>query len=411
MPAFRANGIAADSDNTAAFTTCNLPSGDGCLSTPWNGSLSLERPGPGVGPLPTLVLIGTRKGGTTGFTTQLLKHPHLLAPDCRTDRASWPRGAASLMCVWDKEVRYFSRGGRGGVDLCWYRKRYPCVPPGAPHVAVDASPDYLVIGAEKVAIMARTLPAPTKLLALLRNPADRFYSAYNMGMNEHVQRAGRGRGGFLGRLRNRRELQASRGAVDGGLARGRGRGGRGRNLQMQSGGGASELSYATFAGSLDRYLACAPECAEEPGVVSMFFDYGLYAKHLRHFIEHFGKGRLLVQKSEDFYADAWATVREAAEFAGLAITAEFEASVRAGEGGAKDAAAAAPAAGLAAAAITGRGPTDGRNSGAMWGGKGYTGKLQPAERKKLQGWYAPYNKELYTLIGRDFGWEAEVVEA
>ena len=66
---------------------------------------------------------------------------------------------------------------------------------------------------------------------------------------------------------------------------------------------------------------------------------------------------------------------------------------------------------LAAAAITGRGPTDGRNSGAMWGGKGYTGKLQPAERKKLQGWYAPYNKELYSLIGRDFGWEAEVVEA
>ena len=34
-----------------------------------------------------------------------------------------------------------------------------------------------------------------------------------------------------------------------------------------------------------------------------------------------------------------------------------------------------------------------------------------AERKKLQGWYAPHNKELYTLIGRDFGWEAEVVEA
>ena len=190
MPAFRGSGVAAGSDNSAAFTTCNLPSGDGCPSTPWNGSLSLERPGPGVGPLPTLVLIGTRKGGTTGFTTQLLKHPHLLAPDCRTDRSHWPRGAASLMCVWDKEVRYFSRGGRGGVDLCWYRKRYPCVPPGAPHVAVDASPDYLVIGAEKVAIMARTLPAPTKLLALLRNPADRFYSAYNMGMNEHVGKRG-----------------------------------------------------------------------------------------------------------------------------------------------------------------------------------------------------------------------------
>ena len=169
-------------------------------------------------------------------------------------------------------------------------------------------------------------------------------------MNEHVQRAGRGRGGFLGRLRNRRELQAFRGAVDGGLARGRGRGGRGRNLQMQSGGGASELSYATFAGSLDRYLACAPECAEEPGVVSMFFDYGLYAKHLRHFIEHFGKGRLLVQKSEDFYADAWPVVEQVYRFAGLPILDGLQEGVR--RSGGK------------------------HNAGSLWGGKSYTGKLQ-----------------------------------
>ena len=229
MPAFRSAEVG---DNSAAFTTCNLPSGDGCPSTPWNGSLSLERPGPGVGPLPTLVLIGTRKGGTTGFTTQLLKHPHLLAPDCHTDRARWPRGAASLMCVWDKEVRYFSRGWRGGVDLCWYRKRYPCVPPGAPHVAVDASPDYLVIGAEKVALMARTLPAPTKLLALLRNPADRFYSAYNMGMNEALGKS-RGKSGFGRRRRNRRELLAL--SDDGG--RGGGGGGDGGGGGGSGGGG------------------------------------------------------------------------------------------------------------------------------------------------------------------------------
>ena len=52
-----------------------------------------------------------------------------------------------------------------------------------------------------------------------------------------------------------------------------------------------------------------------------------------------------------------------------------------------------------------------RNVGKLWGGSGYAGKLQPTERKKLGAYFAPHNKELYTLVGRDFGWEAEVVEA
>ena len=38
------------------------------------------------------------------------------------------------------------------------------------------------------------------------------------------------------------------------------------------------------------------------------------------------------------------------------------------------------------------------------------GKLRPTERAKLNAFYAPHNRELYRLIGRDFGWEAEVVE-
>ena len=204
MPRWQGSGVAAD--NSAAFTTCNLPSGDGCPSTPWNGSRSLERPGPGVGPLPTLVLIGTRKGGTTGFTTQLLKHPHLLAPDCRTDRASWPRGAASLMCVWDKEVRYFSRGVRQQLDLCWYRGLYPCPTASAAAGAYVARlpRDRRREGGDHGAHAAGADEAARAAAA-----GRSLLPAYNMGMNEHVQRAGRGRGGFLGRLRNRRELQAS----------------------------------------------------------------------------------------------------------------------------------------------------------------------------------------------------------
>ena len=69
-------------------------------------------------------------------------------------------------------------------------------------------------------------------MALLRNPADRFYSAYNMGMNEAFGRSN-GRGGPDGRgagvgaaRRNRRELLATAGFARGGGGR-RGGGRRG----------------------------------------------------------------------------------------------------------------------------------------------------------------------------------------
>ena len=201
-------------DFDAQYTSCAKPASCG----KWDGSELLgaadaSRPGP----VPLLQLIGTRKGGTTALSDHLLKHPYLLAPDCHTHKTEWPRVARSMMCVWDKEVRYFSRGFRkageaaagarlGSVDLCWYRSLYPCVPEGAPHVGFDGSPDYLTMPEEKVAAMRLAVGAQARLVALLRNPADRFYSAYNMGMNEALGRGAGGAGGGRRRKRNRREL-------------------------------------------------------------------------------------------------------------------------------------------------------------------------------------------------------------
>ena len=141
----------------AAYTSCPRPSSCGV----WNGSAHLSRDtGEQLGPVPLIQLIGTRKGGTTALSDHMLAHPHLLAPDCHTHKREWPRVAQSRMCVWDKEVRYFSRGFRGpgarqgqplgSVDLCWYRSLYPCVPAGAPHVGFDGSPDYLTMPEDKV---------------------------------------------------------------------------------------------------------------------------------------------------------------------------------------------------------------------------------------------------------------------
>jgi len=305
---------------------------------------------------------------------------HLLAPDCQYDRAHWPARAAATTCVWNKEVRFFSRGPAGAVDFCWYRRRYPCVPPGAPHISFDGSPDYFVLPSARIHAMALSLPASARLVAIIRNPADRFYSAFNMGWNERRGRgaavsdadpnayAARRNGSLLRRRHHRIELRRRRalGEVDGAL-------------------------YGVLAESLDRWIACAPECAAEPSLVGMFFDYGLYALHLRRFARHFGTpltnaagarpaDRILVLKSEDMYADAWAVVSQVLAFAGLAPDAEVEARVR--------------AAGRA-------------NAGSLWGGGGYLGRLRPAERAKLLAYYKPHNLELYSWLGRDFGWERE----
>ena len=79
------------------------------------------------------------------------------------------------------------------------------------------------------------------------------------------------------------------------------------------------VTYESFAKSLDRLLLCAPTCAAGPNVVSMFFNYGLYADHLAKFAKHFGWDRLLVERSEDFYADSATIALRVLRFAGLAV--------------------------------------------------------------------------------------------
>ena len=206
------------------------------------------------GLVPSLVLIGTRKGGTTALTALVRRHPRIVMPHCfaglrrRGANGAFGRG----VCVWDKEVRYFSRGVPQGLGMCWYRSLYPC-PNGDSGggssdalVGFDASPDYLVLNDAAVRHMATALgPTRTRLVALLRNPADRFYSAYNMGMSERLSRTS----GRAGSVEQRSSLNAT----------------------------ASVVTYAKFASDLDRILICAPECRDEPSVVAMFFSYGMYA--------------------------------------------------------------------------------------------------------------------------------------
>ena len=111
------------------------------------------------GPLPDFVVIGTQKGGTSYFYRLLTEHPLV-------------RGAVA------KELHFFDNKFSEGVG--WYRRCFSegkrvC---GQRTITGEASPSYL-FDPQVPERMARIVP-DARLIALLRNPADRAYSHYQM---------------------------------------------------------------------------------------------------------------------------------------------------------------------------------------------------------------------------------------
>jgi hypothetical protein len=115
--------------------------------------------------LPSALIIGAQKSGTTSLFNYLVQHPDVLPP-------------------LSKEIHYFDLQYDRGVG--WYRGRFPyryqLRRGGA--LTLDASPYYLVhpLVPQRA---ARLLPQ-VKLIALLRNPVDRARSHY-----QHEVRGGR----------------------------------------------------------------------------------------------------------------------------------------------------------------------------------------------------------------------------
>jgi hypothetical protein len=114
--------------------------------------------------LPSALIIGAQKGGTTSLFNYLLQHPSVLPP-------------------LRKEVHYFDFNYSHGVR--WYRGHFPYAARlGRGSLTLEGSPYYLVhpLVPQRV---AQLLP-DVKLIALLRNPVDRALSHY-----QHEVRGGR----------------------------------------------------------------------------------------------------------------------------------------------------------------------------------------------------------------------------
>jgi len=116
--------------------------------------------------LPTTVIVGAQKAGTTQLYAYMVKHPRCF-------------GAA------EKEVDYFSK--RPDRSVAWYRSRFPLrrrVVRRTGHV-IEASPSYLPTPSA-LRQMKKVLPG-ARVIVLLRDPVSRAFSHYQHKKTRHVE--------------------------------------------------------------------------------------------------------------------------------------------------------------------------------------------------------------------------------
>lgn len=107
---------------------------------------------------PDFLVIGTQKAGTTSLHAYLASHPRI-AP---------ARGP--------KELHFFNLYYERG--LRWYLSHFPWRPMSGGQLRFEATPDYL--GCTEAPARVRASIGRTRLIAVLRDPAERAYSAWNM---------------------------------------------------------------------------------------------------------------------------------------------------------------------------------------------------------------------------------------
>jgi hypothetical protein len=110
------------------------------------------------GHLPTFIHIGGQRCGTTWVHKCLAEHPQVFMAE-------------------PKELHFFNRGFEQGES--WYRAKFT---PGQNHKAWgEATPAYLLV--EEVPQRIKDMCPEARLIACLRHPVDRAFSAYNLKRN------------------------------------------------------------------------------------------------------------------------------------------------------------------------------------------------------------------------------------
>lgn len=218
-----------------------------------DGVIGYRRLSGRLGPLPTFLIIGFGRCGTTYLYDRLLEHPNI---------------RPSLV----KEINFFTNNYSRGID--WYRAHFTSALDwqGDGPVAVgDASVGY-VVGSRVPYRVTEHLPE-AKIIVLVRNPVDRAQSHFY-----HNRRLGL------------EPLPTFEAAIDAEAERmcalpSRSAGGSGIN-----GFGRAHFSYMT---------------------------QGFYANYLDRWLDVFPPERLMIIQSEEFYRDPSGTLRGVTDYLGL----------------------------------------------------------------------------------------------
>lgn len=186
------------------------------------------------GKMPDFLIIGAQKAGTTTLYVDLIQHPEVV-------RAK------------EKELMYFTRFFDKGID--WYRGQFPSLESGEDGVITgEATPNYL--DDPQVPRRVYQQMPKVKCIVLLRNPVDRAYSQYQMGIRK----------GMFGEGDHN----------------------------------------PTFAEMLE-------EEGKHPAKYR-FLNRSVYIKHLRNWMKWFPKNQFLILKSEDFFERPSTIYRQVTRF-------------------------------------------------------------------------------------------------
>jgi hypothetical protein len=187
--------------------------------------------------LPSFIIAGVQKGGTTSLSSYLKKHPDV-----------WiARG---------KEAWFFDKDYPKGLN--YYRLHFPSIAAkrcNSKLIAGDASPSY-IFNPRVPERIQKHLPE-CKIILLLRNPIDRAYSHY-----KHMQRIGV-------------EPEATFEA-------------------------AIALESKRLSGEVEKILDTSfyfSEAREQFG----YLEKGIYYPQVRRFLDAFDRSSLLILNSEDFF--------------------------------------------------------------------------------------------------------------
>jgi Sulfotransferase domain len=206
-----------------------------------------------LGALPDFLIIGTEKGGTTFLYWKLCQHPYVEP-------------------AHEKELHFFDTRLWFKKGVGWYRSQFPAPAwrDGRKVITGEASPYYLFHPFSPR--RASNLLPDAKLIALLRNPVDRAYSAYNDKVSTGHE-----------------------------------------SLSFEA--ALAEEENRT-AGELEKMLSDERYYSRNLRVYS-YLSRGIYLDQLQRWYEHFNPDQLLVLKSEALFADPDGSVERVHEFLDL----------------------------------------------------------------------------------------------